>query len=165
VRDNVVEYTLEELLLTAIKSEEESRKAYLEVSGRVKNKLISERLKFMAMEELNHKAILETIYGNYFPGKTLVMPEKTPVPVPEIMYQEGTEFSEILKSAMEAELSAHDFYLSLSERVDDEDVKKALIYLSEMEMGHYRMLEMEQKIAERDEYYYNSEFPIKYHIG
>ena len=49
---------------------------------------------------------------------------------------------------MEAESAAHDFYLSMAGRYeDDKNIKKTLQYFATMEMGHYKLLEIERKNA------------------
>jgi rubrerythrin len=58
--------------------------------------------------------------------------------------------SEIIAQAMKAEQAAHDFYLQLAERFNDDFEKKnLLLYFSMMEMGHYKLLDLEKSNLER----------------
>ena len=53
--------------------------------------------------------------------------------------------------AMEAEKAASDFYLALAEMYKrDEETGKVLRYLSAMETGHYRLLEIEKEELDRE---------------
>jgi len=49
-------YTLEDLLLAAIKSEVESERIYSSLAGRVGNFFLKDRLNFLAGEERRHRA-------------------------------------------------------------------------------------------------------------
>ena len=49
----------------------------------------------------------------------------------------------ILEKAMVAEKSAEDYYRSISEMVDDEYIKKMMLYMAKIEEGHYRILKNE----------------------
>ena len=55
---------------------------------------------------------------------------------------------------MKAEQAAHDFYLQLAELfADDAEKKNLLLYFSMMEMGHYKLLDLEKSNLERLEEY------------
>lgn len=159
------QFSKEELFLSAIKSELDSREIYSRLSESVKNAFLKGRLTFLASEEEKHKAFLEDAFKREFPGKELVLPEKTPVPLPEIRIpDELVPLSEVLESAMNAELAAQEFYNSFATRFPDgTDMRKTLEFFATMEMGHYRLLEMERKNIERFESY-DAYWPMM-HIG
>ena len=53
---------------------------------------------------------------------------------------------------MDAEEAAQDFYKSLSCRFeDDTKIKTTLLYFAEMELGHYKLLEIEKQNMEHFE--------------
>jgi rubrerythrin len=159
-------YSLEDLILTALKSEMESKEAYSRLADSVKNFVLQERLKFLAGEEEKHRGFFEHLYSKSFPGKPVVLPKgKSPVPLPEVKIDaESMPLSEILESAMEAEVAAHDFYNKLTGRFEEQpEVKKMLLYIASMEMGHYKILEMERDNAKKFEDY-DSEWPMM-HVG
>ena len=107
---NLNNYGLEDLLLYAIKSEVESKDLYSKMAKKIKNGLLQDKLAFLAKEEDKHRLFVEDIYKNHFPEKKIKLPKKTPLPLPEIkINDEDIPVSKILKSAMKAEQSAHDF--------------------------------------------------------
>jgi rubrerythrin len=72
--------------------------------------------------------------------------------------------SEILESAMEAEVAAHAFYHRLADRFDEQpDVKKMLFFVASMELGHYKILEIERDNVKKFEDY-DSQWPMM-HVG
>lgn len=147
---DVTSYTLEELLLTAIKSEEESFNVYTTLANHVKNGLMKDKFLFLAKEEEKHKQYITDLFKADFPDKALSLPEKIPVPLPEVVIpkDEDISMSAILSQAMNAEQAAHDFYLALSERYDDSTIKNMLHYFADMETGHYQLLAQEKQSVE-----------------
>jgi rubrerythrin len=87
------------------------------------------------------------------------------VPLPNVSIDDvGKSISKILQEAMEAEKAAHDFYIGIAERFDKKpDIRKMLHYIASMEMGHFRILEIEKENAEKFEGY-NIEWPLM-HVG
>lgn len=145
-------FDLEELFLAAIKSELESNKLYLKMAKKTKNGLLEDKLKFLANEEEKHRLFIEEIYKNHYPENKIVLPKISPVPLPEIKISEDIPLSILLKEAMKAEQSACEFYKSLAGRFEDgTKLNNTLLYFSDMEKGHYRILEMEKESIERFE--------------
>ena len=145
-------FDLEELLLAAIKSEVESNKLYAKMAKRTKNGLLKDKLEFLANEEEKHKNFIEEVCLNHFPDKEIVLPEKTPVPLPEVVFSEDTPMSKLLSQAMNAEQAASKFYKSLAGRFEEgTKFYNTLIYFSDMEVGHYKILETEKESMERFE--------------
>jgi rubrerythrin len=146
------QYDLEDLLLAAIKSEIESNKLYSKMIKKTKNGLLQDKLEFLAKEEEKHRNFIEEIYMNHFPEKKLKIPDQTPVPLPEIKMTDDTPLSTLLKEAMNAELNASDFYKNLAERFEEgSKIFNTLKYFADMEIGHYKLLEMEKNSMERYE--------------
>ncbi len=148
-------FRLEDLLLSALKSEVDSKEVYSKLAERVKNFFLKDRLKFLAQEEDKHRIFFESLFRKNFPKKDIVVPEKTQVPLPKLKIAfENVPISEVMESAMEAELATHDFYISLSDRLtDDTAIKKTLLYIANMEMGHYKLLENERENAVEFEHF------------
>ncbi len=159
------DYALDDLLLAAIKSEIEAKKLYTGLADRVKNALIKDRLLFLAGEEEKHRGFLVDLYKNEFPERTLNLPEKSPVPLPEITDKDlDRPITEILEKAMDAEKAAHEFYLGLVNRFEhNTEVQHHLLYLASMELTHYRILEIEKENAEKFEAH-DEEWPMT-HLG
>lgn len=145
-------FDLEDLLLAAMKSEIESNRLYSKMAKKTKNGLLEDKLNFLAIEEEKHRAFIEEIYLNYYPDEKIVIPKKTPVPLPEIEFSIDTPLSKLLKEAMGAEENASDFYKSLASRFEKgTKIYNTLLYFSDMELGHYKILEMEKESMERFE--------------
>lgn len=145
-------FNLEDLLLSAIKSEEESSKIYKKIMKKTKNGLLQDKLKFLAKEEEKHKAFIEEIYMNHFPDKKINLPLKIPVPLPEIKVTNETPLSILLSEAMNAEDVASNFYKKLAERFEKgSKINNTLLYFSDMEIGHYKILEQEKYSMQRYE--------------
>jgi len=145
-------FDLEELLLAAIKSEIESNKLYKKMAKKTKNGLLEDKLIFLANEEEKHRLYIEDVYRNHFPENKIVIPKVSPVPLPEIKVTEDSPLSKLLKEAMNAELSASEFYTKLADRFEEgTKLNSTLVYFSDMEKGHYKILEMEKESMERFE--------------
>jgi rubrerythrin len=150
---DISSYSLEDLLLAAIKSEVDAKAIYDQLADKVDNAFLSDKLRFIAGEEKKHKEFLESVYKMNI-QKEPTLPEISPVPLPEINIGSSmTPPSEVIFQSMKAEEAASDFYRSLSERFEDDDTKKMLIYLSEMEIGHFKLLELEKVKLDREEEY------------
>lgn len=146
-------FSKETLLLTAIRSEMDSKETYHNTADRVKNALLKEKLSFLASEEEKHREIVEAIYSTEFPGKKLEVPERSPVPLPELkITDEMMPITEIFSMAMDAEKAAHDFYMEISKLYENNPaLKKTIEYIATMEIGHYKLLEIEKSNMERFE--------------
>lgn len=146
-------YSLEELLLTAIKSEEESNTIYTKLANLVKNGLLKDKLFYLAKEENKHKTYIKSLFKRQFPNKPILIPEKTSVPLPEItMPDESIPLSNIIQQAMTAEKAAQEFYHSLAKRYNNnQQIQHTLTYFADMELGHYKILEVEKASMERFE--------------
>ena len=158
-------YTLEELFQTAIKAETGAREAYSILSGITKNAFLKDKLKFLADEELKHKIFLEAEFKKHLPNVEFVMPEFTPVPLPEMDVSDETlPMSHFLQQAMNAELAAYEFYMEFAKYVSDKkDLVLTLGYFAKMEQGHYEMLKLEKASAEEFEVF--DEYNPMMHIG
>ncbi|UCD13077.1 MAG: ferritin family protein [Thermoplasmatales archaeon] len=158
-------YDLEDLLLAALKSEVDSKNFYLKLAKRVNNYLLKDKLKFLAKEEEQHKVLIEEMFKQEYPRKDLTLPKESSVPLPEInITDEDVPISKILGQAMEAEKAAHDFYLELSKFFEkDVKIKNTLMYFATMEMGHYKLLEVEKESMES--YEIADEYWPMMHIG
>jgi rubrerythrin len=146
-------YTLEELLLTAIKSEIDSNTVYTQLANQVKNGLLKDKLHFLAKEEEKHRIYVESLFKKQYPQKQIEIPDKTVVPLPEIsITNESIPLSKILKQAMKAEQAAQTFYQSLAKLyTDEQQIHNTLTYFADMEFGHYKILEIEKESMERFE--------------
>ena len=146
-------YNLEELLLAAMKSEVESNSVYKTIAKRVKNGLLKDKLEFLAKEEEKHRKYVEQVYKKTYPKKKIVLPKTTPVPLPTLIIPgEDTPLGTVLQTAMQAEHAAQEFYTMLSARFqDDATIRNTLSYFADMELQHYKILEIEKESMDRFE--------------
>jgi rubrerythrin len=152
------------LLLAAAKSEVESRDVYERTAARVANFFLKDKLRFLASEEEKHQAFVEAAYRHMFPGRELVLPATTPVPLPPMAaWDEDVPLGRVIEAAMAAELAARDFYTALAPRLGDDRAAEMARYVAAMEQGHYDLLAPELERAERFEDYAR-EFPF-IHVG
>ena len=158
-------YSLEDMMISALKSEVDSKAVYSKLAAGISNAFLKEKMQFLADEEEKHRSFLEDLFKKTFPGKEIRLPDKTPVPLPEIIIEEGDQHvSEILGSAMAAERAARDFYVELAKQFDSEpEIRRTLEYFSTMEWGHYKLLEIERDNSLNFESY--DEYWPMMHIG
>lgn len=158
------DYSLKDLLETAIKSEIEAREMYISLRSSVKDSFLRNRLEFIANEEASHREYLTGLFRMNFHDEP-VIPKESVVPLPEVSIPPGLVMaSEVVDQAMVAEKAASDFYLALSEIYEGgEDTVKILRYLSSMEMGHHNLLrtERDRLLSQED---YEFEWPMM-HVG
>jgi rubrerythrin len=161
-------YSKKDILLSALKSEIDSERVYLELAKRVKNFLLADRLKFLAQEEKNHAAYLKALFKAEFPGEQPKIPAESVIPFPEIdIVNESIAMSDLLDQAKQAEDVAATFYSSMISIFTDVDqnqplsdetnqrlasVRDSLLYLATMEIGHSKILETEADHARKNEH-------------
>ena len=145
-------YQLEDLLLTALKSEHDSKQIYTTLANTTDNHLLKDKLIFLANEEEKHKQFIQSLYQKHYPNKNITLPKKTPLPLPNLTITEDTPLSTALKKAMNAEQQASDFYKSLATHYTQEkQTYNTLLYFADMEIGHFKLLEQEKESIERFE--------------
>lgn len=162
---DLANYTLEDVILTALKSEVDAKAIYLRIADGIDNAILKDKLKFIAEEEERHRVFLEGYYTKKFPEKVLELPEKTKVPLPELnIEEESMSMVEVFEGVMAAEMAAFEFYNSVADQFEtDTDLGRTLRYFASMEMGHYRLFEMEKDNMEKYENY-NDQWPMM-HVG
>lgn len=148
---DISKFTMEDIFLSALKSEIDSKNIYENLASRVKNYMLKDKLKFLAGEEEKHRLFFVNIYKKTYPKKKITLPDKTIVPLPEIKIEsENVLLSEILFQAMNAEKSAKEFYEEIAKLYYDKDkeIYKALKYIGMMEDVHYSILDAEKNFVE-----------------
>lgn len=158
-------YTTKDLILTSLKSEIDSRLTYLKIKDSVKNAVLKDKMDFLAKEEDRHRIFFEQFFKEKYPNESIQIPDTSPVPLPNIKIEdEMIQISEIIQQAMDAEIAAHDFYLEFSSRFKEEkEIYNMLNYIADMEMGHYKLLEIEKENSLKFESY--DEFWPMMHAG
>ncbi len=158
-------YSLEDLILLGIKSEEVAKEVYENVAKQAKNPFLKNKLKALAEEEDRHRAILVELYKDLFNGKEPEPPEN-PNFIPEFPeirifreIGETTDMRKVLEGAMQAELSAKEYYEGIAEIVKDARIKRIMRYMGKIEEGHYKILKQQyEEIVEFESVMYDEEF-------
>jgi len=158
-------FQLEDLLAAAIKSEISSNRIYRAIATQVKNVFLRERLLFLSREEEKHRQALKKLFNELFPAKKVKVPRKDIVPLPEIKIdKEEMLLSDLFQQSMKVEKETAAFYRLLALKFLKKNEQKNLLnYLASMEMGHYRILEIEKQNLEEFEDY-QQEIPL-IHVG
>ncbi len=137
--------TIEEILLFAINSEQESVDFYSRLSAQVNNPEMKQIFRQYAHEEMNHKARLLEIRET---GQMEVKAEKVndlriSDYVVDVMPSPDMSYSDALVLAMKKEKAAFRLYLDLAERASDEGVKSVFLNLAQEESKHKLRFEVE----------------------
>ena len=146
-------YPLKDWILAAIKSEIDSHAVYTTMENAVQNGLMKDKFHFLATEEKKHQQYLEALFQKTCPMEKLIVPEKSPIPIPFITIpdDEDVPISTLVSQAMHAEQAAQEFYKALATQFDDPTIAHMLEYFADMELGHYRILQTEKESMERFE--------------
>jgi rubrerythrin len=151
-----------DILAVAVRAEMDAADIYNHLRGRVKNEVLIQKLRFLADEEVRHKAILERLFRDKFPARTLSVPAKPARPVQGISLDDATPVADLFRLAMGKEKEAEEFYKSAKATVEDPAGRKILDYLSRVERSHYFMLKSEIDLLDRFPEYFDAD---AFHIG
>lgn len=141
----------------AMKAEEEAAAIYTLLKNKVRNFIMKDKLSFLVSEEEKHKRIIRDLYTKLFPENEIVLPEQSFVPGFDKEVSDETPVVDLLREAMEAEKKSMEFYLDLSERVEEKSAAGILKYLAKMEQSHYSLIEGEYELALNDQQYLDRE--------
>lgn len=151
------------MVAIAIRAEMESKEVYDALAGQVTNMILKDKFTFLGAEEDKHRIILENVFKETFPGKPIELPEDSGVPKPDVEIREGNLLSDILQQAMDGEKAAEAHYKEMAEMFDDKKMKDLMIYLSNIEQGHYFFLNIEREAAAENEDYWQGHEMM--HVG
>ncbi len=147
-------FTIEELLLSAIKSEVDARDMYKQAADRMDNPFLKARLHFLADEEEKHRMYFTWLLRNKVPEAFLELPSDSVVPLPDIgCIEEDVPITILLRKAMEAETAAKAYYEEMADLFEDRKVKRTLLLLAMMEEAHHNLLSKELEAAIDDTEY------------
>lgn len=137
--------TIEEILLFAINSEQESVDFYSRLSAQVNNPEMKQIFRQYAHEEMNHKARLLEIRetGQMEEKAEKVNDLRISDYVVDVMPSPDMSYSDALVLAMKKEKAAFRLYLDLAERAKDDDVKAVFLNLAQEESKHKLRFEVE----------------------
>lgn len=150
------------IISKAIKSEVEAADYYSHLKQMVKNRLLLKKLDFLVLEENKHKKLLERLFSQKFPQSQLELPDKAFLTIEPKEIDDKSSVSSLFKIALKAEKEAEEFYGNASKKVNDDQSKKLLQYLTRVERSHYYIIKSEIDLLEKFPDYYNVE---EFHIG
>jgi rubrerythrin len=151
-----------EILSVGIGAEIDAVSFYTKLQGRVKNVILLQKLKFLALEEEHHRKILERLFGQRFSDKAVGAPESSLMPPIAASVGEQASVLDLFLAALKAEETAESFYEEAGQLADEEGSRKMLAYLSRVERSHQAMIKSEIELLEKFPDYYSVE---DFHIG
>lgn len=158
-----------EILAIAVQAEIDAASIYRGLQNQVKNEVLLQKLKFLVHEEERHRAILERLSADRFPGQELKVPDRPDLPLKSMPLDNKSSVLDLFKLALRKEKQAEDFYKDPRKIVEDERSRKILEYLARVERSHYFMIKSEIDLLEKFPDYYNVEdFHIAqdlFHVG
>lgn len=137
--------SLQSLIETAIRNEEEARAFYLGLHDLVEDALARETLEFLAGEELAHKEFLQA----YLKGekKFTALAMDTPIDYHVAQYadkpdpKKNMKSSEVYLVAAHREWNSYNFYKSLAALQPEGEVKQMLDAMANQELKHKEKVE------------------------
>jgi rubrerythrin len=151
-----------QILGVAIRAEVDAAAFYTRLQERVKNVILVQKLKFLALEEEHHKKILERLLGQKYPDKPKDIPESSLMP--PIAAAVGTDptVPALFEAALKAEEIAEAYYNEAGERADEEASRRIMAYLGRVERSHQSMIRAELELLRKFPDYYSVE---DFHVG
>jgi rubrerythrin len=151
-----------EILSVGIRAELDAVSFYTMLQGRVKNVILVQKLKFLALEEEHHRKTLERLFGQRFSDKAVGAPPSSLMPPIAASVGDQASVLDLFLAALKAEETAESFYAEAGRRAEEEGSRKMLAYLSRVERSHQAMIRSEIDLLEKFPEYYNVE---DFHIG
>jgi len=153
-----------EVLGKAIRSEVEAYRFYTQAMKKTNNPILREKLSKLAGEEKRHRQILEARYLKNT-GE-----DRAPLPSPSGPEGKGPmpkdlKPEEILTVAIQMEREAAQFYGREARKSSDMSGRFMLEYLSDVERGHEKALEMELKALKRFPNWFSLDDPVVMLVG
>jgi len=158
-----------QILGVAVRSEIDAAAFYTRLQGRVKNVLLVQKLKFLALEEEHHKKILEHLLAQRYPDKPTDVPASSLMPPIGVSLPADPTVPALFEAALEAEEIAEAYYNDAAKRVEDEAGRRILAYLGRVERSHQAMIKSELGLIRKfPDYYSVEDFHIAqdlFHVG
>ena len=139
--------TTKDIFDLAVQNETDAALLYSKMSKNTKDTTSKIMLEELAKEELQHKVVLEKLFATVNDFNTNFISNEKEVDIKlsdylaEVELKENSTMQETLIYAMQAEKIAFELYTSLAKISSNKKVKKILIGLADIEMGHKNKLE------------------------
>ena len=137
--------TVGEILDMAIKREEAAYDFYMDIINKVDDASVKDTVKFIAGEEVKHKAFLVSYKDGKYGANALRMADVVEYKLAE--YLEEPDISETSSSedvyliASHREARSHQFYSELAGMHSDSDLKSMLLKMANEELKHKEKME------------------------
>jgi rubrerythrin len=146
-----------QILGVAIRAEVDAAAFYTRLQGRVKNVLLVQKLKFLALEEEHHKKMLEHLLAQKYPDKPKDVPPSSLMPPIGVSLPAAPTVPALFEAALEAEKISEAYYNEAAERLEDDAGRRILAYLGRVERSHQAMIRSEIDLISKFPDYYNVE--------
>jgi rubrerythrin len=146
-----------QILGVAIHSEIDAAAFYTGLQAKIKNVLLVQKLKFLALEEEHHRKILEKLLGQRYPGRPPDAPASSLMPPIAAALPAEPGVPELFEAALKAEETAEAYYSEAGGRAEDEAGRRILAYLGRVERSHQAMIRAELDLLRRFPDYYDVE--------
>ena len=140
--------TFEDVIKFAIEREVEAYQLYQKLAEEAENVGLYRVMMDFAKEELRHKAKLEMEIiktGKTVPGAEVVMDFEYADHL-EHYDPQNVKYQDLLRMAIAKEKKSFRFYVELAGKVEDEEIREALMSLAEEEARHKVTLEIEYDV-------------------
>jgi rubrerythrin len=158
-----------QILAVAVRSEIDAAAFYTRLQGRIKNPLLIQKLKFLALEEEHHKTILDRLLAQRYADKPADAPASSLMPPIGVSLPAEPSVAALFEAALEAEKIAEAYYNDAAGRVEDASGRRILAYMGRVERSHQAMIVSELDLLRQFPDYYNVEdFHIAqdlFHVG
>jgi rubrerythrin len=158
-----------QILSVAVRAEIDAAAFYARLQGKVKNILLVQKLKFLALEEEHHKKILEKLLGQKYPDKPADAPEASLMPPIGVTLPAEPGVPALFEAALAAEETAEAYYNEAGGKAEDEAGRRVLAYLGRVERSHQAMIRAELDLIRRfPDYYSVEDFHLAqdlFHVG
>jgi rubrerythrin len=138
-----------QVLSVAVRSEIDAAAFYTRLQGRIKNVLLIQKLKFLALEEEHHRKILERLLAQKYPGRPQDAPASSLMPPIDVALPAEPSVPALFEAALKAEETAEAYYNEAGGRAEDEASRRTLAYLGRVERSHQAMIRAELDLINR----------------
>jgi len=148
-----------EIVGVATRAEIDASQFYTEMSKRIRNKLVKERILTLAAEEQRHERILKNLLRQWTGEEDPPIPKESQFPLSELI-NDDMSHEQVLEKAIELEREAAKRYIQASRMALEDSGRRQLEYLAEFERTHERILVSELEALKKDQEWFEEDmFP------
>jgi rubrerythrin len=148
-----------EIVGVAARAEIDAHQFYMEMSKRIRNQLVKQRILTLADEERRHERILKNLLMRWTGEEDPPIPKRSLFPINELI-SDAMSHEQVLEKAIELERQASTRYIEAARVAQDDGGRRQLEYLSEFERTHERILSSELEALKKDKDWFEEDtFP------